>query len=168
MKKSVRYLVFSIIVVCSVLIVSIPFWSFAGGSKLGVLFNTRYDLPLAYKTGLFESLVISDDGDAKNLVKPTELIIKNRNGFTKSGKIYTLVEKRSTIPYEYLRVSINDETYKLNELKIEEDETYYYFYLKNIEMEAYKEDKLDTRIWLSKDAFGISSSATLITNIVVM
>ncbi|MCH5167591.1 MAG: hypothetical protein J1F35_06870 [Erysipelotrichales bacterium] len=168
MKNRVRYLVFSIIVVCSVLIVSIPFWSFAGGSKLSVLFNARYDLPIAYKTGVYESLVISDDVDANKLVNPTEMIVKNRNGFNKSGKIFTLVEKRSSIPYEYLRVSINDEIYKLNELKVEEDENYYYFYLKDIEMEAYKEDKLDTRIWLSKDAKDVSSTSTLITNMVIM
>lgn len=166
MRKSIRNLVISIILVCSILIISIPFWNIVGKSNIGSVWG-EYDLPIAYKVGVFESLLISDDENALNIVSPSELVLKNRNGFIKTGKIYALVEKKSTISYEYIRVSLDEEVYNLNESEIESDDKYYYFYLKDIELDSYKEESIMTRIWLSKDISEISADSLLIMNIIV-
>lgn len=166
MKKSIRNLVISIILVCSILIVSIPFWNIVGKSNTGFSWG-EYDLPILYKIGTFESLLISDDENALSIVQPSELILKNRNGFAKTGKIYALVEKKSTIAYEYIRVSLDEEVYNLNEVEIESDDNYYYFYLKDVEIDSYAEESIMARIWLSKDINEISADSLLIMNIIV-
>ena len=149
------------------MIISIPFWSYSNGTRLGLLLNTRYELPLSYKIGTFEPLIICDDDLASSVVNPTELTIKNSNGFAKSCKIYSLVEKRSTISYEYLRIALNDKVYKLNEIEALEDKKYYYFYLSDVELDSNLEDSIKIRIWLSSDIAEVSTNLTLITNIIV-
>ena len=167
MKKSVKYLVFSIMVICSILIVSVPFWSLASGSKLTLLSTATNDLPIVYKIGIFDSLVVVDDTLANEIINPTELTVKNRNGYKKDCKIYALVDKKSTISYEYLRVSLNDEIYNLNDIEVEEDEESYYFYLKDYELDSYGENAINTRIWVNQNIPELQSDSILITNIIV-
>lgn len=167
MKKSVKYIVFSLVIAISAIIVSIPFWNFANNKRIG-FFNEGYmNLPIVTRIGKFPSLVIADNESVFNVVEPTEIVLKNRNGFKQDNKLYLLVEKKSTIPTNYLRVSINDTIYNINELSLEEDENNYYFYLLNIETEAYEEVTEDARIWLSTETEGIESTSTLVANFVI-
>lgn len=165
MNLSIRRLVISIVIVCSILIVSIPFWGYSQSSKISVLADARTELPFISKLGAFEQLAIIDDSKAMETVTPAELIVRNRNGYEKTGKIYFLVEKSSTISYEYLIVSLNNRIYKLKDIELEEDEEYYYFYLGDIKLDAYTEESMMVRIWLSKDTKDIKSGSKLITNI---
>lgn len=167
MKKGVKGLILSIMVAVSMIVISIPFWNFGNSSKLNILAMGNTDLPVAYKIGTFDSLTVMDNEVAESLIAPTELVLKNRNGFEKQAKIIMLIEKRSTIPYEYVCVSINDEIFNLKDLIKEEDDDNYYFYVKDVSLDLYEEKKFDTRIWLSKNINEISSSSRLITNIIV-
>lgn len=167
MKRSVRYLVLSIIAALSAIIISIPFWNFARSTSVGLFSQEYNNLPIVTRVGNFESLVIIDDDMVNSIINPTEIVLKNRNGYKKDTNLYLLVEKRSTIPYQYIRVSVNDQVYRINEIEVEEDENNYYFYIKNYELNAYEELSLNARIWLSQETNGIESTSTLVANFVV-
>ncbi len=166
MKKDIRKIIISLVFAVSLILISYPIWRFASGEKIGILANSYGELPLNINIGTFEPLVIVDDEMSNTVINDTDISIKNRNGFNKKAKLYMVVEKTSTIPYQYLRLAINNEIYRLNEIAIEEDENGYYFYLSEIEIEAYKEENLKARIWLSQETDGVSPEATLVTNFI--
>lgn len=167
MKKSSKYLILTVIVAISVIVVTVPFWNFTHNKRIG-FFNEGYTkLPVVTKIGKFPSLVIADEASAMSIIEPTEIVLKNRNGFSELNNLYLLVEKRSTIPNNYIRVSLDDTIYKINEIEIEEDNDNYYFYLKSIETDAYEEVSLNARIWLSEETNNVASDSTLVTNFIV-
>ena len=167
MKRSVKYLLFSLIIAISVIIVSVPFWNFANNKRIG-FFNEGYtNLPIVPRIGKFPSLVIADDNSAINLIEPTEILLKNRNGHRLNNKLYLLVEKKSTISTEFIKVSINDQIYNIKDISKEEDTYNYYFYLNDFETNSYEEMSLTARIWLSNETNNIESTSTLIANFVV-
>lgn len=167
MKRSVKYLVISIIVTFSIVVVSIPFWNFANNKRIG-FFNEGYtSLPVVVRVGKFPSLVIADDEKALSIIEETDILLKNRNGHKMNSRLYLLVEKRSTIPTMYLRVSIDDEIYEIANLERDEDTENYYFYLNNIDTDSYEEVLLKTRIWLSNDVSGVDSNSSLVANFIV-
>lgn len=167
MEKKIKTSVLVSIIIVSVIIVSIPFWNFTKLSHNGLLTNIYRELPVTATAGTFEPLVIVDDAMAASVVGSTEVSIKNRNGYDKEARLYILVEKKSTVPFAFLRVSINDEIYSLNEISPEEDTKNYYFYLNTYQIDAYKEEKLETRLWLSQDTNGVEPTATIVTNFVI-
>lgn len=167
MKRSVKYLLFSLIIAISVIIVSVPFWNFANNKRIG-FFNEGYtNLPIVTRIGKFPSLVIADDNSAINLIEPTEILLKNRHGHRLNNKLYLLVEKKSTISTEFIKVSINDQIYNIKDISKEEDTYNYYFYLNDFETNSYEEMSLTARIWLSNETNNIESTSTLIANFVV-
>ncbi len=167
MKRSVKYLLFSLIIAISVIIVSVPFWNFANNKRIG-FFNKGYtNLPIVTRIGKFPSLVIADDNSAINLIEPTEILLKNRNGHKLNNKLYLLVEKKSTIPTEFIKVSIDDQIYNIKDISKEEDTYNYYFYLNDFETNSYEEMSLTAKIWLSNETNNIESTSTLIANFVV-
>lgn len=167
MKKSVKYIVFSLVIAISAIVVSIPFWNFANNKRIG-FFNEGYmNLPIVTRIGKFPSLVIADNEAAFRMLEPTEIALKNRNGYKQDNRLYLLVEKKSTIPAKYIRVSINDTVYNASDLNMEEDTENYYFYLTNVETDAYEEVLVNARIWLSEETEGIESNGTLVANFVI-
>lgn len=167
MRKGVRKLVVSIIIAISVIIVSIPIWRVSEGNTIGLV-NTRYtELPIVVKIEKLKSLLIVSDEEASTFVEPTELTLKNRNGHAKSFNLYLLVEKKSTINYQYLRVSIDDKIYKVSELKMESDYNNYYFLLDGFNTDAYETKNVDIRLWIGTEAEGLDQSSTLTTNFVI-
>ena len=167
MKRSVKYLLFSLIIAISVIIVSVPFWNFANNKRIG-FFNEGYtNLQIVTRIGKFPSLVIADDNSAINLIEPTEILLKNRNGHKLNNKLYLLVEKKSTIPTEFIKVSIDDQIYNIKDISKEEDTYNYYFYLNDFETNSYEEMSLTAKIWLSNETNNIESTSRLIANFVV-
>ena len=167
MKRSVKYLLFSLIIAISVIIVSVPFWNFANNKRIGFFFLGYTNLPIVTRIGKFPSLVLADDNSAINLIEPTEILLKNRNGHRLNNKLYLLVEKKSTISTEFIKVSINDQIYNIKDISKEEDTYNYYFYLNDFETNSYEEMSLTARIWLSNETNNIESTSTLIANFVV-
>lgn len=166
MQKNVRKTIISLIFAISLILISYPIWRFASGAKVGILANSYGELPLNIDIGSFESLVIVDDEMSGTVINDTDIFIKNRNGYTKKNDLYIVVEKISTIPYQFIRVAIDDEVYRLNEIEVEEDENNYYFYLKEVEIKAYEDLDLKARIWLSQETDGVDPTAILVTNFI--
>lgn len=166
MQKGVRKIVISLVFAISIILVSYPMWRLASGEKVGVLANSYGELPLSVDIGSFEPLVIVDDEMSGRVINDTDISIRNRNGFDKKENLYILVEKVSTIPYQFIRVAIDDKVYSLSEIEVEEDEIGYYFFLKEVDLKAYENETYKTRIWLSQETDGVDPSATLVTNFI--
>lgn len=167
MKRSIKYIILSIVLAISVIVVTIPFWNFANNKRIG-FFNEGYmNLPIVTNIGKFPSLVIADNESALKMIEQTEIILKNRNGVKQNNRLYLLVEKRSTIPTKFIKVSINDVIYSIKDITLEEDTDNYYFYLTNVETNAYEEVSVNTRIWLSEETEQIESDSALVANFVI-
>lgn len=166
MQKNLRKIVISLVFAISLILISYPIWRFASGAKVGILANSYGELPLNIDVGSFESLVIVDDEMSGTVLNDTDIFIKNRNGYDKKADLYILVEKISTIPYQFIRIALDNEIYRLDEIGFEEDENNYYFYLKEVEIKAYEDVNLKARIWLSQETNGVDPSATLVTNFI--
>lgn len=167
MKRSIKYIILSIVLAISVIVVTIPFWNFANNKRIG-FFNEGYmNLPIVTNIGKFPSLVIADNESALKMIEQTEIVLKNRNGVKQNNRLYLLVEKRSTIPTKFIKVSINDVIYSIKDITLEEDTDNYYFYLTNVETNAYEEVSVNTRIWLSEETEQIESDSALVANFVI-
>lgn len=167
MKRSIKYIILSIVLAISVIVVTIPFWNFANNKRIG-FFNEGYmNLPIVTNIGKFPSLVIADNESALKMIEQTEIVLKNRNGVKQKNRLYLLVEKRSTIPTKFIKVSINDVIYSIKDITLEEDTDNYYFYLTNVETNAYEEVSVNTRIWLSEETEQIESDSALVANFVI-
>lgn len=167
MKRSIKYIILSIVLAISVIVVTIPFWNFANNKRIG-FFNEGYmNLPIVTNIGKFPSLVIADNESALKMIEQTEIVLKNRNGVKQNNRLYLLVEKKSTIPTKFIKVSINDVIYSIKDITLEEDTDNYYFYLTNVETNAYEEVSVNTRIWLSEETEQIESDSALVANFVI-
>lgn len=166
MNRKIRRLIMSIVIAISVVLVSIPIWSMANGNEIGLLANSYGELKISTKVGEFEPLIIISDEMAFEQINSTTISFKNRNGYKKDFNLYILVDKKSTVPYEYIRVSINDKIYNLSTLEVEEDEYNYYFKLESKSLEAYKDENIEARIWLSTDSQNLTPESLLITNFI--
>ncbi len=167
MKRSIKYIILSIVLAISVIVVTIPFWNFANNKRIG-FFNEGYmNLPIVTNIGKFPSLVIADNEAALKMIEQTEIVLKNRNGVKQNNRLYLLVEKRSTIPTRFIKVSINDVIYSIKDITLEEDTDNYYFYLTDVETNAYEEVSVNARIWLSEETEQIESDSALVANFVI-
>lgn len=167
MKRNIKYIILSIVLAISVIVVTIPFWNFANNKRIG-FFNEGYmNLPIVTNIGKFPSLVIADNEAALKMIEQTEIVLKNRNGVKQNNRLYLLVEKRSTIPTKFIKVSINDVIYSIKDVTLEEDTDNYYFYLTDVETNAYEEVSVNARIWLSEETEQIESDSALVANFVI-
>lgn len=167
MNRSVKSLVVSILITISIVLVSIPLWRVAQGKDIGSIANNYSDLPITVKVGNFDSLLVVDNEEALSLINPTTIVLRNRNGYKRNDVLYFLVEKKSTIPYSYLRVSINDNIYDISSCEMSEDNENYYFKLEDVEIDAYKTIDMQARIWIDVNVSGLDSKSTLVTNFIV-
>lgn len=166
MNRRIRRLIISIVIAISVVLVSIPIWSIANGNRIGILANSYGELKISTRVGAFESLLVVGDEKAFEIINPTTISFKNRNGYKKDFDLYLLIDKKSTVPYEYIRVSINDTIYSLSELEVESDEYNYYFKLESRSLDAYKDEDVNARIWINNNSEGLTSESSLITNFI--
>ncbi len=167
MKINVKKVLTICSIILSIAIVSIPCFNFTKLTNRGLLGELYREVPVTTEVGIFDSLVIADDEIAKDVVNGNKLAIKNRNGYQKEVKLYFLVTKNSTVPYNFLRLSLNENIFALNEIEPIEDDINYYFYLSDYQIDAYKEEIIESRLWLSKDTNNVDPKASLVANFVI-
>lgn len=166
MDKSVKKLIASVIITTILVIVSVPLWNYSSGRKGSILANSFGDLRIAVEIGKFEPLIMVEDERAMELIAPTDINLRNRNDETKKYELLLLVDKKSTISYEYLRVSLDKEIYNINELEMFEDNDNYYFLLVEEKLEAYSSTTKQARIWLDEDTKNLTETAFLTANFI--
>lgn len=147
MDKNVKKLVKSVILTTFLVLISIPIWESAQNKSNSLLaFNDVRNISVSI--GDFETLTMIEDERALENIIPTNIALRNQNSFAKEYDLIFLINKNSTVDYNYVRVSIDDNIYKLNEMNKTEDEVNYYFNLEKRELNKYTTEEVNARIWL--------------------
>lgn len=167
MNRGVKSLILAFVISVSIVLVSIPVWRVSKGRNVGLIANSYGELPISVKVGKFESLIVIDDELVKDVITPTKITLRNRNGFEKNYSLYLLVEKKSSISYELLKLSINDTIYNLSEIEKSEDEENYYFKLIDSNLKEYSEEEYEAKIWIKSDAQNLDGSSSLTANFII-
>lgn len=166
MDKRVKQLIIHIFVTIAIVIASIPLWGLSqaqSGSLLATSFN---DIKVDLEYDDFSSLVIVDDDMALELLKPTTLYMRNQNDFEKTYELVLVINKNSSVSYNNLRVSLDDEIIKLKDLNVTSDKDNYYFVLNEYTLDAYSDTSVDARLWLDSTSSDIDLNSTLTTNFI--
>lgn len=166
MKRSTRIIIVSIIIAISVLMISSPLVSLAQGNKIGLLANYYGELPIELTKGNFDSLIIIDDNEAMNRVKPTPIVYSNPNGFEKQVSLIMTINKNSSINYNNLAISVNDNILYLSDLIVDYDEYNYYFNVGRKSITAYSNNQDMIRIWLRKETIGLAEDSEITFNFI--
>lgn len=167
MNRAVKSLILAFVISVSIVLVSIPVWRVSKGRNVGLIANSYGELPISVKVGKFESLIVIDDELVKDVITPTKITLRNRNGFEKNYSLYLLVEKKSSISYELLKLSINNTIYNLSEIEKSEDEENYYFKLIDSNLKEYSEEEYEAKIWIKSDAQNLDGSSSLTANFII-
>ena len=84
----------------------------------------------------------------------------------KEYNLYFYVDKSTTIDRNFLRVSIGNDIYKLKEMDCTETNDGYYYLVHESTIEAYTNEDLEARIWLTQEGASLGDDAKLVTNFV--
>ena len=166
MDKRVRRLLLSIIITFILVFTSIPLWEYAGGKKGAILAQSNNELSITMEIGEFKELLIIEDNRAPQYIKPTDISLRNKNDSLKECELLMLVDKKSTINYKYIRISIDDVVYKLTDLTAIEDNENYYFILNKYSIRPYSNQTVEVKLWIGEEIGTVSQEATLITNFI--
>lgn len=166
MDKRVRKILLSIIITFILVFASIPLWEYSSGKKGAILAQSYNELSIAVEIGEFQELLIIEDERAFEYIASTPISLRNKNDKTKECELLMLIDKKSTIDYNNLKISIDDTIYKLTDLNKIEDNENYYFIIGKYNIEAYKNEKVNIRLWLSEETTGVSANSTLTTNFI--
>lgn len=167
MKRRTKIIVTIIIIVISIVTVSSPLVILAHGKRIGLLANYYGELPIELDKGSFDSLLIIDDNEAMNIIKPTPIIYSNPNGFDKQVNLIMTINKNSSINYNNVVISVNDNILSLSDLIIDYDEYNYYFNIGSKTIPAYSNNQDMFRIWLRKETSGLTEESEITFNFII-
>lgn len=151
--RMIRQTIVEIIVVIALVFITIPIWN---------SFNLEEYASVAmyYENAEYNYLEVSDysdyklyqinDLDALENIKPINLRLSNT--YVKDASaVWMVVSKKSTLDYHALKINIDNQTKKLDDLEMVEDENDYYFLLFEGDVSANVVSK-DILIWLDIDS----------------
>lgn len=164
MDKRINRLILSVVITTLIVLASVPLWKYSSERHSAILASNSSDLAISTEVGTFSSLIVVEDDRAFELITPTELSFRNRNSDSKDFKILFLVEKQSTINYQDVKVSLDDNIYNLKELEKIEDDKNYYFVLESSSLKGYSEKKVNARIWLDEDIQNLDDNSYITSN----
>lgn len=156
-----------IIFMLLIIVISYFLWDYKSINESATLASSFDDMDIFVYVEQPESLNVISTNKALEYIDPSDLVLRNKNKFNKNVDLVLLINKMSTIDKDYIRVSIDDTIYELNNMSFEEDEENYYYKLNNLDIEAYSSKELKTRIWLDDKINTINENAFLTTNFIV-
>lgn len=166
MDKSIKSLILSVVLTIIIVAISVPLWNYNGMKKGALLANNYGDLEISVNIGKFADLIVIEENRAFDNITPTIISLRNQNDTKRQFEVLFLVNKKSTISYKDLYVSLGDNIYDLNKVVMLEDSENYYFVLESHSLDAYKEEELETRIWIDDDIEKLSDDSSLTTNFI--
>ncbi len=155
-----------LVIFLSICIISSPLFNLARGRRIGLLANYYHEQPIEIIKGDFSSLRIIDDISALNVVEPTDIVLINKNGFDKTFDLVFTISKDSTIDYNNLVISLDNDINHLSDMMIDYDENYYYFNMGTKVVAAYSEDTYSFRMWMKEDASNLRNNSSLTINFI--
>ena len=113
------------------------------GAQIAASFNNRNILVTFDGFDLLTNI----EDENYNALTPTNLNLRNTTNKSKSYKLYYTIAKTSTVPYNTLKIALNNEIYDLKELDYIEDDSYLYFMVDEDTLDAYTNVNISVRIW---------------------
>lgn len=168
MDNKINRLVISVIVTVMLVFISVPLWNLTSKTRSDMLANSYGDLSITVNIGTFPELVVIEDDRAIEYLNDTPVIFRNPNDKSKKFKMHYLVDKKSTIDYKDIVVSINDNIYHIKDLEKIEDNDNYYFLLSESSLGAYSDKTYHVRIWLDENTSSVSEDMILISNFIAI
>lgn len=166
MRNEVKKLVVSVVVTALVVLLSIPLWNYANTNNGLSLASLYTNLSMSVKVGRFPSLLVIEDEKAIENIQATKVQVRNQNSMKKEYNLYFYIDKSTTIDRNFLRVSIGNDIYKLKEMDCTETNDGYYYLVHESTIEAYTNEDLEARIWLTQEGASLGDDAKLVTNFV--
>ena len=155
---NIRRYIIEIIITIVFVIITVPIWdSFTNNSHILSAYNS---INVVLDFDGFSMLTNSDKDNYKT-IKPSNISIRNITDEKQNYSLYYTYAKKSTIPYDDLFISINDNIYSLNEIKYIEDSDYYYFLIESNDLDGYSTRNEETRIWTNADRGSLSGTFIL-------
>ena len=152
-KRIIKHMITTILIV----IVSFFIWNNApcqAGARIAASYNDR-NMQIVFDG--FEHLICMEDDNYIKLT-PTVLNLRNTTNKSREYKLYFTIAKTSTVPYDSLKLAIDDTVYDLKNTEYIEDDTYIYFLVKTDNLDAYTNTSMDIRIWTTVESGKLISS----------
>ena len=140
-----------------IVIVSFFVWNNApsqAGAQIASAFDERNILVTF--DGLDYLTNISDED--YELLRPSALSLRNISNKSKDYHLYYVISKNSSVPYDSLKLSIDDKVFSLSDIKPDEDDNCYYFEIMNGSLDAYSDMNYDVRVWTTVSSGTLTSS----------
>jgi hypothetical protein len=153
-KKDIIKHIFTIIII---VIISFIVWNnnpSQAGAQIAASFNNR-DIFVTFDG--FDLLTNTEDDDYYTL-KPANLSLRNTTNKDKEYKLYYTISKTSTVTYDTLKISLDDQVYDLKDMDYIEDDTYMYFMVKHDYLSSYTNINIPVRVWTSSTNGKLTSS----------
>jgi len=148
--KMIRRTILEIVLVISFVIISIPIWNSFNLEKYA-------SIAMYYDNIKYNYLEVSDysdyvlyqvnDNEAKEVIKPITLSIKNDSNIQETYALWIVVSKTSTLEVSAVKISVENNVKLLSDLENYEDEDNYYFLLTEGNMVS-KELAKDIQLWI--------------------
>ena len=128
----IRNTIIEIVVVILMVFVTIPIWKTFDLSDYKTIAEQGYIQKNTivevsdYKSNM---LFQTSDNIALENIEPINITVNNSSDVEETFNLYFVVSKNSTLEYNAIKVNYLNKTVKLNELKLLEDDQYYYFEL---------------------------------------
>jgi hypothetical protein len=151
-----------IVIIISIIIVGTPLYNLAIGRKIGILaYYYSEDLPIEVTKDDVSTLYILNNNEESSKIDPTTVTYTNKNGFDKTCELLLAVNKNSTINYNNIVISLNNNIMYLSDLILDYDEYYYYFPIGTKTVGAYSTDTDLFRMWLKGDSENLTSTSSI-------
>lgn len=157
--RDIRRYVFNIILTIIIVILSIPLWNKSDARVGASIASSFTDMDININFEGFDGLSIIND-ESSYMIKGKNVSLRNPSRNLKNYKLVYMLSKTSTVPYEDVRIQVNDKINKLSECEYFEDDNFYYFILDESNLSAYSNKDYQVKIWLS-DKSNVSIHDTL-------
>lgn len=146
----VKRIWFSLFITIFILIFSVFVWSNSNMEEGYTIASSYSDINISVYFDGIHNLYIMSDNNSNNL-DSSDLILRNPSNKDKNYYLVYAYNKSSSVPYESIRIMLNNTIYKLGDTKYSEDDTYYYFYLDSNNLSSYSNLEYEVKFWINNN-----------------
>lgn len=150
----IRHKIIEITLAFLIIIVSFPIWQIFGNNNMLKLASSYADSSVVFVDVLnyqnYQFYPMKDEIALKHLV-PMNVTLNNETVLSSSYYLVLAVDKSSTLTYDKMKISIDNEVLLLKDLYLKEDSQNYYFFLSKGNLQATNKN-IFVNLWIDSDA----------------
>lgn len=135
----IRHKIIEITIAFLIIIVSFPLWQIFGDNNILKLASSYANSSVVFVDVInmqnYKFYPMKDESAMKHLV-PMKVTLNNETVLYSSYYLVLAVNKKSSLDYNILKISINDSIVFLKDLYLKEDSNNYYFYISEGNLQA--------------------------------